>query len=87
MPKIPHKHAHWPDKAKEWSVCACGDRVPYPTALVLPPPTERAPGEKPITWEGVRKAVKPFAADRQVDLTDAVVRYLLSCGVEVQPPF
>lgn len=87
MPKLPHHHAHWPDKAKEWSVCSCGDRVPYPSTLVLPPPTKRAALGSPVTWEGLRKAVKPFAADSATDITEAVVRYLLDRGVEIAPPF
>lgn len=87
MPRLPHHHAHWPDKAKEWSVCSCGDRVPYPSTIVMPPPTERAPIGSPVTWEGLRRAVREVEPRASVDITEAVVRYLLKRGVEVGPPF
>lgn len=87
MPKLPHKCAHYPDKDKVWSVCRCGDRVPVPPAPVKPPPTKRAPVWKEVSWEGIRMAVKPFAADNAHDVTTAVVEYLLSRGVDVKAPF
>lgn len=87
MPKLPHKCAHYPEKGTGYSVCRCGDKVKIPPKPVKPPPTERAPVWKPVTWDGVRMAVKPFVGDDSLDATEAVIKYLLSCGVNVAPPF
>jgi hypothetical protein len=90
MPKLPHHHAHYPDKKAGVSKCRCGDTVLLPMEPVKPPPTEKAGISKPITWEGIRQAVAPLTKTGEysdVAVTENVVRYLLSRGVDVAPPF
>lgn len=87
MPKLPHKHAHYPDKALGKSVCRCGDAVAFPPRPVKPPPTKRAAVYEKVTWEGVRMELKPFLGDDTLPAVTAVIDYLLRRGVDVAPPF